>query len=547
MLDTGVALKHPMLEGKIVSQACYSTNEPAETATSICPGGDPEDTGENSGRACTSVPDGCEHGTHVASIAVGDGSRFDGVARGASLIPIQMFSRFTDCGGGPSPCISSYTTDQIKALERVFRLRNRFTIDVVNMSVSDGAHAASCDAVSPALKTAIDNLRSAGIATVISSGNGGLTGRIGFPACISSAIAVGSSTKKDVIAFTSNHSPLVKLLAPGDQIEAAVPPKAFAVLSGTSMAAPHVAGAFALMRDAQPEASVDDIVSALECSGKTLHQRDQGGGAAIGISPQLPRIDVLGARDWLRGKPNTKREWLFERADDAGDWAPVLQDWKVRRGSYMLDITGPGAAATEVANCSGSFTVEAAMRRVDPQVDRFASSGLFFKAKVNRATNAISGYFVSYNKCPTNDAGACTTDPEDKPGQLIVAKMVDFKFDGTGGSGASVCIRKAKVNVNKVNLLKVVTNGSSHRVFMNDVQVCAFEDATYSSGSIVLASFRNVPGSEFRVDEVKIRSNDKGPVESIGAMAEPDSYAPDLMAGSASLFGPDPVASMAAR
>lgn len=547
VLDTGVSLKHPMLEGKVVSQACYSTNEPAETATSICPGGDPEDTGENSGRACTNVPNGCEHGTHVASIAVGDGSRFDGVARGASLIPIQVFTRFETCDGAPSPCVLSFTTDQIKGLERVYKLRNRFTIDVVNMSVGAGKHAGTCDGKSPALKTSIDNLRSAGIATVISSGNDGQFAKIGFPACISSAIAVGSTTKSDVIAFTSNHSSLVKLLAPGEAIEAAVPPKKFAVLSGTSMAAPHVSGAFAIMRDAQPEASVDDILAALQCSGKTLHQRDQGGGAVIANHPQTPRIDVLGARDWLVGRPNTKREWLFNTVDDAGDWWPLLQEWRVRQGAYVLDVVDPGAAAVEVANCSSSFTVEATMRRVDPQLDRFANSGLFFKAKINRETNAVSGYFAAYNKCPTNDAGACTNDPEDKPGQLAVFKMTDFKFDGTGGSGAPICVRKAKVNVNKDNLLKVVTNGSNHTVFLNDTQICSFADATYASGSILVTSFRNVPGSEFRVHDVKIRSSDPGPVESLAPMREPGSYAPDLVAGGLSPLGSEPVSSVASR
>ena len=70
----------------------------------------------------------------------------------------------------------------------------------------------------------------------------------------------------------SNHSDLIRLLAPGTGIKSAVPGNKYGLKTGTSMAAPHVAGAFALMRQAKPTATVDEMVEALRCSGKPINR-----------------------------------------------------------------------------------------------------------------------------------------------------------------------------------------------------------------------------------------------------------------------------------
>ena len=120
------------------------------------------------------------------------------------------------------------------------------------------------------MKAAIDNLRSVGIASVISSGNDGFTDGIGTPGCVSTAIAVGSTTKQDAISSFSNSSPMVELLAPGEAINSSVTGNGFGLKSGTSMAAPHVTGAWAILKQQSPSATVPQILTALSASGLSI-------------------------------------------------------------------------------------------------------------------------------------------------------------------------------------------------------------------------------------------------------------------------------------
>jgi subtilisin family serine protease len=286
ILDTGVSKTHPFLQqstgvSKVVSEACFSAN-------ANCPGGVTSSTAVNSGVNCTYAVSGCRHGTHVAGIAAGRGTSSSGVARDAKLISINVFSRFTgaNCAGaGEDPCTKSFTSDQIKGLERVFALRNTLRIASVNMSLGGGKSTTNCD--TDARKAAIDNLRSVGIATAIASGNDGFADGVSFPACISSAITVGSTTKTDAVSGFSNSSPLVELLAPGSSIVSSVPGGGFASFNGTSMATPHVAGAWADLKEVSPSASVATVLSALQSTGRPVTDPDN--------AVSKPRIRVLTA------------------------------------------------------------------------------------------------------------------------------------------------------------------------------------------------------------------------------------------------------------
>jgi subtilisin family serine protease len=270
ILDTGVDGAHPFLAGRVIAEACFSTNSPANRSSSVCPNGQAEQNGAGAARPCAAT--GCEHGTHVAGIAAGRGADFSGMAPDADIIAVQVFSRFTGAAcGGQAACVASFTSDQIRALDFVRQLAATRAVAAVNMSLGGGRSTTACD--SDITKPVIDQLRAVGVATVIASGNDGFRDSVSFPGCISSAVTVGATTKTDTLADFSNCGPQVDLHAPGVGINSSIPGGRFAAFSGTSMATPHVAGAFAALRSRGPAVSIDQIETALKQSGGAVAGR----------------------------------------------------------------------------------------------------------------------------------------------------------------------------------------------------------------------------------------------------------------------------------
>ncbi|GEM_PF-3422242 len=275
ILDSGVDQDHQMFAGKIVAEACFSSGP-----TSLCPNGQVTQTGPGSAPPCSEIS-GCDHGTHVAGIASGkngnhSGVILNGVAKDANMIAIQVFSRFDDdsCSGN-SPCILSYTSDWMAGLEYVLSLDSVYSAASANLSLgSTSTYQEPCDQYSA--KTTIDQLKSAGIATVIASGNSSSSTGLSFPACISTAISVGNTQKDDTVRSSSNSADYLDLLAPGTSIDSAVPGNGYAEKTGTSMAAPHVTGAFAILRNMDSSLSVDEIADLLKTTGKPITDSRNG-------------------------------------------------------------------------------------------------------------------------------------------------------------------------------------------------------------------------------------------------------------------------------
>jgi hypothetical protein len=297
ILDTGVQINHPFLNGRVIEEACFSTTSSASNSSSLCPGGVANSTSAGSAAPCTGIS-GCDHGTHVAGIAAGRAtstSTFNGVAPDANIFAIKIFSKITDSAGNTpcadsgraSPCILTYTSDQIKALTLVALRRSARNIVAVNMSLGGGKFTSSCSTDVRALL--INELRNVGVATVIASGNDGYRNAVGAPGCIPNAITVGSTTKTDAVSSFSNISSLVDLLAPGSSINSSITGSSFGFKSGTSMATPQVSGAFAILRSAVPNASVNQIESALKNTGVSI--------TIPNTNPVMskPRIDLDGA------------------------------------------------------------------------------------------------------------------------------------------------------------------------------------------------------------------------------------------------------------
>ena len=265
VLDTGVEATHRFFGDRVVHEVCFSSTYVEDGVSSLCPDGSSYAEGPGASNGCNGI-DGCDHGTHVAGIIAGSDVDGNGVAPGANIIGIQVFSKFTGARcGGPQECVRTYTGDQLRAIQWVIENRERYNIAAVNMSLGGGLFDSqdACDAENAPFKAAFERLAAVNIPVVISAGNESSVDSLSAPACVSSAISVGSLTKGGEISYFSNSHPMLDILAPGSDIGSAYKGNVYGTMSGTSMASPHVAGAFALLRSAKPDATYSEMWNAL--------------------------------------------------------------------------------------------------------------------------------------------------------------------------------------------------------------------------------------------------------------------------------------------
>lgn len=217
------------------------------------------------------------HGTHVAGIVAGHdpAAGFMGLAPAANLLAYRVL----DAGGmGP-------TSGIIAAIERaVDPDQNPVTPDgahIINMSLGGEGHPDDPTA------QAVDHATAMGVVVVVAAGNNGRSFSVDSPGSARSAITVGASDNADALAVFSSRGPVATsfenkpdVLAPGVAIVSALPGGAYAGLSGTSMAAPYVAGTAALLLEQHPGWEPATVKAALMLSAKDigLHLWQQGSG-----------------------------------------------------------------------------------------------------------------------------------------------------------------------------------------------------------------------------------------------------------------------------
>jgi subtilisin family serine protease len=178
------------------------------------------------------------HGTHVAGTATGT---VHGVAREATLHPVRVL----ECRFVPALNREDCETPDGKVIEGIewatgHALANGWPA-VINMSLGGPGN--------PAMDKAVCDSIRAGVVHVVAAGNDRKRACYNSPARVKQAITVAASTRTDRRAFFSNHGQCVDLFAPGLDILSTRRGGGAHILSGTSMAAPHVTGLAALCRE----------------------------------------------------------------------------------------------------------------------------------------------------------------------------------------------------------------------------------------------------------------------------------------------------------
>lgn len=355
IIDTGVDKYHPFLEGSVVSEACYSFEGDmfGINFKTACPGGGTSETGNDTGLPCEGSV--CNHGTHVAGIVAGK----NGVAPEAGIVAIKVTAYPENCGR-VLPCAYLISSGILAGLDRAYELRNELNVASVNMSLGTGiTWYGHCDGSDTGYMPLVKNLLSVGTATVVASGNGSRSNGLSSPACLSETVSVGASDKSDGIAKFSNISPILDLYAPGVSITSSVPGGEMAAFNGTSMAAPHVAGAWAILKQAKPDASVDEVLMALQSTGVMLTDTRTG--------QLVPRIQVDKAVEAiLAGIPARPKIIINEVNAEGRQWIELynadtvtvdLNGWKLHFFNADSTLAGDVTFGTGVQVAPGGYVV----------------------------------------------------------------------------------------------------------------------------------------------------------------------------------------------
>ncbi len=303
------------------------------------------------------------HGTHVAGTL--GGSTY-GVAKQVSLHPVRIFS----CEG------STRVSTVIKAVDWV--TQNHQKPAVANMSLGGG--------VSNSLDAAVNNSIGRGIVYVLAAGNENTDACGQSPARVGkgNAITVGSSTLLDKASVFSNQGPCVDLFAPGSSIistwiDSDTDNKS---ISGTSMAAPHVAGAAAIYLAKNPNATPAKVQSVLldlasrdklrgvnSNTPNLLIYVEPSKGNGSGVKVELDRNNVTlqpGQRIEITahviGTNNTNVTWVAGEGSGGinGNGNKVLYTAPKRAGTFFLRATSvadPSASDTAVIKVATAVSV----------------------------------------------------------------------------------------------------------------------------------------------------------------------------------------------
>ena len=362
ILDTGIQASHPYFKddngnSRIVAQACfvYSVGE-----TLPCKNGQDSDFSANAAdisHMTNNQQSNMEHGTHVAGIAAGNGNVHapGGIAPEANIVAVRVFG-----------VAGASDIDLLNALDWVITNSSTYNIASVNLSLGSGLYSpGQCysndsNYLEYWYRVLFQSLIDAGVAPLVATGNDGSQSKISSPACIEPAIAIGSTNAQDpslesleTISYFTNISSQLDLLAPGHYLTSSLPGSDYGLMSGTSMATPVVAGAFALLQGIESK-PVDQWLAILKSTGTPLDGDNVS---------DLPRINLGWAACAALDCLIPPRNLIFSTAQ--------TQDSTV---SWSASNYGATATSFEISYNSNSIVVPASQSSVSVQVENFSNT-----------------------------------------------------------------------------------------------------------------------------------------------------------------------------
>ena len=222
------------------------------------------------------------HGTHVAGIVAANGA-VQGVAPDAKLLAARVCINSDNCPGSAMIAGVDWCVNQ--------HLFN-YDVDVITMSLGDGGEYTNANCPSW-MNNALSITSLYGIPVTVSSGNNAFSNGISYPACNANVISVGAvydanvgaqpwnsctdlTTFADKVACFSNTGNNLDLMAPGAMITSTWLNNGVLTIGGTSMAAPHVAGTIALIKQVKSQINPGQIEDLLKNSGKKVIDASNG-------------------------------------------------------------------------------------------------------------------------------------------------------------------------------------------------------------------------------------------------------------------------------
>ena len=266
VIDTGLKASHSEFTGRVGAGKNFAPNNDGLIGSFIPGGIVPINTAAldfgtglfDGGTDANDTTDCNGHGTHVAGTAVGTTY---GVAKLATIHAVRVLG----CSGSGSNAGVVAGVDWVAA--------NAVKPAVGNMSLGGGD--------SDALDAAVQGVINSGVAMAVAAGNSTANACSGSPNKLPAAITVGSTDSDDGVSSFSNFGACVDLFAPGGSITSAdySNDTGSAVLSGTSMASPHVAGAVALILGQTPSATPAAVLATLIGNATPGKLTGQGAGS----------------------------------------------------------------------------------------------------------------------------------------------------------------------------------------------------------------------------------------------------------------------------